>query len=128
MREEIAQDVEDTTAALSALKGPRQELGIVALVPVAVVLFYVSGGMGSFFGTLAGQILILAAWAFTIAVYFAVNHRIRKAVNPRSGSFTIPEARTEGARTIARPERDLGEFLIEQQLRNILLHQDPEEN
>ncbi|MGD2026416.1 MAG: hypothetical protein PVI99_01255 [Anaerolineales bacterium] len=110
MREEIAQDVDDTTAALSALKGPRQEMGIVALVPIAIVLFYISGGMGDFYGTAAGQALILAAWAFTAVVYFAVNQRVRKAVNPRTVSFTIPEARSEGARTIARPERQVKEM------------------
>jgi Flp pilus assembly protein TadB len=101
MREEIAQDVDDTTTSLSALKGPRQEMGIVAAVPVAVVLFYISGGMGDFYGTVIGQVLIIAAWLFTAAVYFIVNQQVRKAVNPRTASFTIAEARGESDRTIA---------------------------
>jgi hypothetical protein len=109
MREEIAQDVDDTTTSLSALKGPRQEMGIVAVVPVAVVLFYISGGMGDFYGTVIGQALILVAWLFTAVVYFIVNQQVRKAVNPRAASFTIAETRGESDRAIALSPAD-GDF------------------
>lgn len=95
LRRDISLEVEIARESTTAIFGARRQLLLVALMPVALSLFFVAAmpPFRDFYASVLGQILLLGMYLFSGAVYVFGSRAAAKAGSVRPYTFTLPENR-----------------------------------
>jgi hypothetical protein len=77
-----------------------------AFLPIGVVLFIsvFIPGIGIFYSSLIGQVIVVVSWIVSAAAYVGTNLFVQRRIRTREYAYTIADTRSESAFRPAQPQ------------------------